>query len=146
MKWTKEFSVGIQEIDEQHKILADCVTSLETSVVGRERWMAVHSALIRASDFTRIHFAVEESLMRIHAYPGLEEYIAEHRRFSEHLEMLKHKSLTANVSEEMIDFIRGWLEIHVPTQDKRYAAYFQAGWRGTNRVDPLSSMRSTKNS
>ncbi len=109
MKWKQEFSVGIQEIDEQHKTLADCVTSVETSVVGRERWLEVHSALIRAADFARIHFAVEESLMRIHACPGLEEHIAAHRRFSNHLEELKHKSLTVDVSEEMISFIRGWL-------------------------------------
>ncbi len=124
MKWTKEFSVGIQEIDEQHKTLADCVTAIEQAVAGRERWLAVHSTLIRAADFARIHFAVEESLMRIHAYPGLEEHIVAHRRFSEHLVELQQKALTVDVSEEMINFIRGWLELHVPTHDKSYAAHF----------------------
>ncbi len=124
MKWAKEFSVGIEEIDAQHKTLADCVTSIEQAVDGRERWLAVHSALVRAADFARIHFAVEESLMRIHAYPRLEEHIVAHRRFSKHLEELQHKSLTVDVSEEMIIFIRGWLELHVPTHDKPYAAHF----------------------
>lgn len=124
MKWKQELSVGIEEIDEQHQTLADCVASVEHAVIGRERWLAVHSALIRAADFARIHFAVEESLMRIHAFPGLEEHIAAHRRFSDHLEELQHKSLTVDVSEEMISFIRGWLEIHVPTQDQQYAAHF----------------------
>jgi len=124
MKWKQEFSVGIQEIDEQHKTLADCVTSVENAVIGRERWLAVHSALISAADFARIHFAVEESLMRIHAYPGLEDHTLAHRRFTDHLEELQHKSLTVDVSEEMIVFIRGWLEIHVTTQDKHYAQHF----------------------
>ena len=124
MKWNQEFSVGIQEIDEQHKTLADCVTSIEHAVIGRERWLAVHSALVRAVDFARIHFAVEESLMRIHAYPMLGQHIGEHRRFSKNLERLQEKTLTADVSQEMIAFIRGWLEIHVPAHDKPYAAYF----------------------
>lgn len=124
MKWTKEFSVGIQEIDEQHRTLADCVTAIEQAVAGQERWLAVHSTLIRAADFARIHFAIEESLMRIHAYPRLEEHIVAHRRFSQHLEELQRKSLTVDVSEEMIDYIQGWLETHVPMHDKPYAAHF----------------------
>ncbi len=128
MKWNKEFSVGIHEIDEQHKTLADCITSIEQAVDGQERWLAVHSALIRAADFARIHFAVEESLMRIHAYPRLGEHIGEHRRFSKHLKELQQKALTVDVSEEMINFIRGWLEMHVPAHDKPYAAHFLARW------------------
>jgi len=126
MKWRKEFSVGIEEIDDQHKVLADCVTLIEHTVIGRERWSAVHSALIRTADFARIHFAVEESLMRIHAYHGLEQHIVEHRRFSNTLEKLQVKSLTTDVSEEMIAFLRGWLEQHVPTHDQPYAAHFRA--------------------
>ena len=136
MKWTKEFSVGIQEIDEQHKTLADCVTAIEHAVAGQERWLIVHSTLIRAADFARIHFAVEESLMRIHAYPRLEEHISEHRRFSKHLDELQHKALTVDVSEEMIVFIRGWLETHVPTHDKPYAAHFLARMTSCESCSP----------
>jgi len=124
MKWRTEFSVGIEEIDEQHKVLADCVTLIENAVIGKERWLAVHSALVRAADFARIHFAVEESLMRIHAYPALERHIVEHRKFSDVLESLQTRSLSADVSEEMIPFLRGWLEEHVPMHDKPYAAHF----------------------
>jgi hemerythrin len=124
MKWKKEFSVGIHEIDEQHKTLSDCIESVEQAVVGRERWSAVHSAFIRLEEFARIHFAVEESLMRIHDYPGLEEHIHEHWQFSDNLKRLKEKSLTADVSQEMIAFIRAWLDQHVITSDKRYALHF----------------------
>jgi hemerythrin len=124
MKWRTEFSVGIEEIDEQHKVLADCVTLIENAVIGKERWLAVHSALVRAADFARIHFAVEESLMRIHAYPALERHIVEHRKFSDVLESLQTRSLSADVSEEMIPFLRGWLEEHVPMHDQPYASHF----------------------
>ncbi len=124
MKWKQEFSVGIQEIDEQHKALADCVTTIENAVKQGDRWLSVHSALIRAADIARIHFAVEESLMRIHAYPGLEAHVAEHRRFSNHLDELQRKTLTVSMSEEAIAFIQGWLEAHVPNHDRLYAAHF----------------------
>jgi hemerythrin len=124
MKWTKEFSVGIHDIDVQHQTLSDCIASLENAIVGRERWSAVHIALANLVDFARIHFAVEESLMRIHDYPGLEEHIHEHWQFSEDLKKLKQKALTADVSKEMIAFIRDWLDQHVVESDKRYALHF----------------------
>lgn len=124
MEWKKEFSVGIQEIDEQHKTLVDYITSIEQTVIGQERWLAVHSALDRAADFAQIHFAVEESLMRIHAYPRLEEHAAEHRCLSDYVATLQEKALTTDVSEEMVAFIQGWLEVHIPTHDMPYAAHF----------------------
>jgi hemerythrin len=124
MEWKQEFSVGIHEIDEHHKILADCIASLEEAVVERQRWSIMHSTLIRLVDFTRIHFAVEESLMRIHDYPDLHEHANEHSRFSDDLKRLEEKALTVDVSREMIAFIRSWLDTHVMTSDKRYALHF----------------------
>ena len=124
MKWKKEYSVGIHEIDEQHKTLSDCIASLEEALVGHERLSAVHSALGRLDDFAQIHFAVEESLMRIHDYPGLEEHIHEHWQFSDELTRLKEKALTADVSQEMIAFLRAWLDGHVIASDKLYALHF----------------------
>lgn len=124
MKWTKEFSVGIHEIDEQHKTLSDCIASVEEAVAGQERRLAVHAALGRLADFARIHFAVEESLMRIHDYPGLEEHLHEHWRFSDELMRLQEKTLAADVSQEMIAFLRAWQDGHVITSDKLYALHF----------------------
>ena len=62
--------------------------------------------------------------MRIHAYPGLEAHVAEHRRFSNHLNELQRKTLTVSMSEEAIAFIQGWLEAHVPNHDMLYASHF----------------------
>jgi hemerythrin len=107
MVWKKEFSVGIHEIDEQHKTLSNCIISLENAIVGRERWSAVHIAFANLADFARIHFSVEEALMRI-----LE------------LKRLKARALTADVSTEMVAFIRGWLDSHVVESDKRFALHF----------------------
>lgn len=124
MTWKEEFSVGIHEIDEQHKILAECIATIERAVVGQERRSAVHSALGRLAEFARTHFAVEESLMRIHDYPGLEEHINEHWQFSEALNRLQVQALTADVSQEMVAFIRAWLDRHVITSDKLYTSHF----------------------
>ena len=126
MKWGKEFSVGIQELDQQHSVLADCVTALENAIGAKERWISTHSAIIRTANYARFHFAVEESLMRIHRYPLLETHIAEHQRFSNYQEELQTKSLTATMTQEAIAFIKGWLEQHVRAHDQPYAVHFRA--------------------
>ena len=124
MEWTKDLSVGIHELDEQHKTLVECVSAIEQSVSQGERWSEVHSTLVRLRNFTEMHFAVEESLMRIHEYPGLDEHANEHRGFSDSLVALQEASLKTDVRLEMIAFLRRWIEWHIPAHDKPYAFHF----------------------
>jgi len=124
MEWSKEYSVGIHEIDEQHKTLVECVSAIEQAVGQGERRAAVQSALIRLAHFADIHFPVEESLMRIHDYPRLHEHMQDHQRLSDRLRALQEHSLKADVSQDMIEFLKNWLEMHVPDHDKPYAFHF----------------------
>ncbi len=123
MQWTEEFSIGIAEIDQQHMILVDCITLIEDAVGSQARWSAVHASLGRLADFARIHFAVEESLMRILEYPEHEQHTEQHRRFSYELMALQEKSLKADVSGEMVGFLGKWLREHIDTSDRHYAEY-----------------------
>ena len=135
MEWKDEFSVGIPEIDAQHQTLAGCIALVEEAVTSQQRWLAVHSALVRLADFVRIHFAVEESLMRIHRYPELERHIGEHLHFADKLNQLQAGSLRMDVSEEMVAFIQKWLHEHIMTSDKHYAAYLPTA--GVVAVSPI---------
>jgi hemerythrin len=68
MAWSDELRTGIDEIDNQHQVLFECLKRLEQSVTDDERWSALHFAIEELEDFVRIHFAVEEALMRLHHY------------------------------------------------------------------------------
>lgn len=128
--WKDEYSVGIDEIDSQHKVLINCISTLEQSIADadeKRRWMAIHYAIVQLSDYTRIHFSVEESLMRIIGYRGCDAHIAEHRRFVTYLRDVERKSISHDVSEdEIVTFLRGWLVKHILNDDKLYAASFAA--------------------
>lgn len=126
MDWREDYSVGISEIDGQHQILIDCITLLEKAVSRQERWSAMHAAVVQLSDFARIHFAVEESLMRIHGYSGLADHIDEHRKFSSELKKLQEKALKVDVTREMIAFLHEWLHEHIMTRDKDYAFHLRS--------------------
>lgn len=116
---------GIPEIDSQHQVLFDTLTRLETAIGDDERWSAVHFALDELADFVRIHFAVEAALLRLHAYPGTESHLAEHRTFAENLVALREKSLRTDVTEEMVVLLRQWLIHHIGKVDVNYVAHLR---------------------
>lgn len=118
-----DYLLGIQEIDEQHQTLFDCIQRIEQSVSSEERWSAVHYGLVQLADFARIHFSVEESLLRVLGYPELDEHILEHRKFSEKLGELREKSVKTDISEEMANFLRHWLMEHILKVDKAYVPH-----------------------
>jgi len=124
MDWNAEYSVGIHELDEQHKKLVECVSAIELSVSQGQRWATVHSDLVRLTSFAELHFAVEESLMRIHDYPRLAEHVDEHRCFAERLRALRERSLKTEVSRDMVKFLGNWVEQHIPGHDRPYAFHF----------------------
>jgi hemerythrin len=125
VEWKAEFSVGIAEIDEQHRTIVDCIALLQDAVTARERWSAVNAALTRLADYVRIHFAVEESLMRIMGYPELARHAEEHNHFAAALRTAREESLRRDVSDETLALIHTWLRNHIAGSDKSYAAYFR---------------------
>jgi len=126
--WNNEYSVGIDEIDDQHKGLVDCIANLEKSIEGvdeKQRWTAIHYAIVQLSDYTRIHFSVEESLMRILGYPQRDAHVAQHKIFVSFLEHVQRKSITHDISEdEIVRYLREWLLTHILRDDKQYAVWF----------------------
>ena len=124
MEWNNELRLGIKDIDEQHKILAEIISSIKVAVARDRGWSDLHLAIVRLADYVRIHFAVEESLMRVHDYHRLDEHTDEHRQFSLKLAQLQELSLKSAVTEGTIAFLHEWWDKHIRTSDKAYALHF----------------------
>ncbi len=123
MEWKEAYSIGIPEIDEQHKQLLDCIERLESAGDGRQRELAVYFVMEQLTDYVRIHFAVEEIVMRLFDYPGLEAHVAEHRAFAARLKEFEASELVEDMHAQAGKFLREWLVQHIQGSDKRYAAY-----------------------
>lgn len=123
MGLTPDLLTGIDEIDQQHQVLFNCLTSLEQAVTDDKNWSAVHFAIDEMWDFARIHFAVEEAVMRMHAFPGYAAHATEHRAFVTELNAIRKKSLHDDVGHDMIHFLRRWLVNHIGKTDKQYVSH-----------------------
>jgi len=136
LSWSDELSVGIQEIDEQHKVLVDLLNDLHNAVLSRHGRESVGPILGRLAEYTRIHFAVEESLMRILDYPQYEAHKEEHISLIEQVMELqrKFKEENLNISMNLLHFLKNWLGEHIIHSDKDYGPFFlskgaQTSWK-----------------
>ena len=76
--WKEEFSVGVAEVDFEHRELIELINSLHESArsgAGRE---VVIEALGEIYAQIASHFALEEKMMRVTRYPSFLEHKEDH--------------------------------------------------------------------
>jgi hemerythrin len=84
--WTERYSVNIAVLDRQHQALFDTINELQDALTSGHGSRAVDEVLKKLAGYALNHFSAEESLMTEHAFPGLETYRTEHKRFARNLE------------------------------------------------------------
>lgn len=125
IEWIDDYSVGIEEIDNQHKKLVSILNELHESLKwgkGEEQTGAVLDKLVK---YTVYHFKYEEKLFDTYDYPDS----TEHKRF--HTDLVHQVSGyytsfregNTGVGLEIYKFLKNWLFDHILGSDKRYAAY-----------------------
>lgn len=123
--WTPQLSVGIEEIDSQHKMLVDLLNQLHAAIVEHHAARDAAEILERLVDYTRIHFAVEEALMRVLDYPDYDAHKLEHEKLVEQVYQLRHKVLVEGkpITGELLLFLKRWLTEHILASDQKYAPH-----------------------
>lgn len=127
LQWDDKYSVGIPEVDAQHKTLFHFIDRLDAAIRDKHGSAACRNILAELVDYTRIHFALEESLMRLSAYPRFEGHRRQHEELITEVSglQLKIDSGSAAVSFELMHFLRVWLTGHILRSDQDYALHFQ---------------------
>lgn len=125
VEWNEELSVGIQEIDEQHKVLVGLLNKLHDAIHEKHGKEASLEILGQLVEYTKIHFAVEESLMRIFEYPGYEEHKAQHEELIDEIHDFQDKVAHGKsaISFQLLHFLRMWLTQHILDSDMEYSPY-----------------------
>lgn len=142
VEWSEQLSVGIEEIDEQHKVLTRLINNLYEAIIKKTDLHTVDNILTELVEYTVVHFAVEESLMRIFDYPQYEEHKKHHQELASQVMDIREKvkARKTAVSMELLNFLRSWLTNHIMIEDKHYSPYFlgkgvkskwsRGGWTG----------------
>ncbi len=118
--WTEALSVGVAEIDAQHRELFSRVERvLEASLGGDPARVVPLLAFLR--EYVSAHFEAEERLMLEQRYPGHRLHREQHQRFTRDLRALEAElaaaGLTADLAERVERRVVDWLRDHVYLTD-----------------------------
>lgn len=126
LEWSDSYKTGIQEVDEQHKELVSMLNALHNAIVNHRAKESSRRILDQLAEYTRTHFLLEESLMRVTHYPGFEAHKQQHEELIRQVVDLQQKldSGAATITFELLHFLKVWLSQHINETDKRFGAFF----------------------
>ncbi len=121
IEWSDKFSIGVEMVDEQHKVLVHILNRLNVAVSRNEGEKVIRGIIDSLIEYTKAHFALEEKLMAAAHYSGLEAHVIEHRQFTEKVYELAEQYWLENkpIDHEVVDFLREWLTDHVLETDTK---------------------------
>ena len=125
LDWDYVMSVGVDEIDDDHKRLVALFNILNHSVNTEEDPAYLAAVLEELINCTVWHFSHEERLMLKYGYDDAQAHKREHHELIESARQLKQELVEGNqrVSEQHIEFLERWLTEHIFTTDMRLGEY-----------------------
>jgi len=126
LTWTENDSVGIVELDEQHKTLLGLANKLFDVDAASVPKVEIFSTLNALINFARTHFETEEEYLRLYAYPALEVHRLEHERFMDEIFLFSQRleRNDADIHKKIGEFIKSWYGAHILNTDKEYGDFF----------------------
>jgi len=122
IKWADDYNVGILEIDEEHRALADGLNTLFSICDNGCADSLIIDSLENLLTQTQRHFAHEEAIMRKVGYPGHDDHRAQHGNLVAEMEQIieKYKSgVTSDLNAETMQLLEDWLLHHILIEDKK---------------------------
>ncbi len=126
IEWSNSLSVGLDEIDGQHRELIGLINALSAAAEGGGGHEGLASIFASLEVYASKHFALEERYFEEFGYTGAGEHKKEHAAFVAKLGAFKAKfsSGGAGLSKELLPFLRSWLSSHIAFSDRKYKSLF----------------------
>ena len=131
ISWYPALAVGVREIDEQHQEIFRRVDGLVQALMAKRGAAELGPLFDFLGEYVVEHFGAEESLMRLHRYPGRDEHEAEHRRFVEDFGALRaeweREGATGFLLVKVNNRVSQWLATHIGRTDRELGRFLQGG-------------------
>lgn len=128
ISWRNEFSVGVKEMDAQHKKLIGMINRLieEQKVLTEPQTIA--ELLTEMTDYAQVHFRAEEYLLAEYGYEHKALQEKQHQEFIDKtVAFYSAADLGPNVlSTALLDYLRVWLIGHILKEDMKYKEFFNS--------------------
>ncbi|MFY9177794.1 MAG: bacteriohemerythrin [Caldicoprobacterales bacterium] len=127
IKWTPDLSVGVERIDNQHKIWFEKANDLFEAGKQQRAKEYINQMIDFLDEYTKEHFRDEEAYMEEIRYPEIDAQRRAHTSFVNSLTKLKEDyngtggnlRVILNANKMVID----WLTNHIRIMDKKIGDY-----------------------
>jgi len=122
-EWNNRYSVQIGSIDAQHQTLFRLAEELHTAMSAGRGKSALSRILDRLVQYTTVHFAHEERLMRLHDYPDFAAHKAQHEELTQKVQQFQAEfnAGKTTITVQLMIFLKDWLTGHIAGSDQKYA-------------------------
>jgi len=125
IKWREEYSVGIPEIDAQHRRLIELLGAL-VKFAGSGGVVDPRTAVAEVKRYAEQHLEDEELMLSIRGYPDYAAHRAEHDAYRRRAATIEAQSGRRDFSARMTAFLTEWWSNHILNTDQEYARYFRS--------------------
>ena len=126
IQWTPDMSVGVESLDNDHKLLLSLVNQLDDAIRAGTGEDTVSSVLDALLDYAQYHFAREEALMAACGYPDDEAHHHTHEVMRTQVTHIRDRYVANPETihdREVLAFLKNWLTAHIMGRDKLYAPF-----------------------
>jgi len=129
IEWDDSLSVGVDLIDEQHKMLIQRIKDLSEAVASGRGRGQIGKTLGFMIDYTEFHFSTEEKHMTELSYEEFDIHKKLHEEFKSSLGHMvtefEEDGATAGLSEGINTYLINWLVKHIKSIDTKFGAFLQ---------------------
>ncbi|MHC4753976.1 MAG: bacteriohemerythrin [Planctomycetota bacterium] len=129
IEWDNSLSVGIDLIDEQHKMLIQRLNDLSKAVEMMQGEAEITKTLEFMIDYTNFHFSSEEEYMAKEKYSGLDDQQKQHEEFKNILKDLvedfEEEGPTRALTTSINTFLVNWLKQHIKGLDLQFGNFLK---------------------
>jgi hemerythrin len=127
LQWREEFSVGIEEVDHEHRELIELIRTLQQDLHAGADTDRIIDVLGEIYNQIAAHFALEEKMMRTTHYPALPEHKQDHETLLDDLRDIMDEVEDDGILDEtqLTDDLDRWFSDHFKTHDAKlhHSAY-----------------------
>ena len=129
IQWSNDMSIGVELVDEQHKMLIQHLHDLTNAIESHHSVNQIVKTLDFLIEYTNFHFSEEEKHMSETNYPGLEHQKIKHEEFKTTLndlvEYFNEDGATHQLADSIDTLLINWLIKHICVVDLEFGTFLK---------------------
>lgn len=122
--WSKDYSVGVHVLDEQHKKIVSEINKLIDLRENGGANSAAANVISNLITYAIEHLSAEEDILIDADYPGFEAHYALHQKYRDgFFSMVANPD---NTTDDKLQFLKGWWEHHILEDDMKYKPFLKS--------------------